>query len=537
MAGIVEETPDTFVMETPDGRRLPIAKALLAQDQLQSYRSQLPEVPREQLPTLMGAAPGRLPNLRQVGAALGVMDPPSTPDVPKVGATPSQEIDLAKAPPKETAKAEPAAPDRAAFRGGEKAAPGPSASPLGMAAQATMTTATPASFKPTSPQNAGEGMAAKAFQTQQDALKKATEVGQQRATEEAAFLKQRDLELAQRDAQMSELQGNYSRARDAQMKHLTDLQTKLETDVGKVDPNRLWGSKTTGQKLMAAFGVFLGGVGGGPNQALGLVQKAINDDIAAQQQNIENRRSGLKASIEGQTNVLALMRQNFGDDTQALAATRVMYLDRASKQLETLASKFQAPELQAKAADMLGKLQASRAEQLSVFAQRADERARGWATLSLKQQELGIESFKAMASGKGGLRPLESNAATTLGGLDGAIKSLVDLKKMFPRNTTAGIEQYVGGTDASAYELQTKTVIQTLGKLLEGGVLKEPDYERYKAMIPTSGTRNATADQQFNALMAALMNLRNGQATGLAKAGYDTRGFEEPKGPASFRPN
>lgn len=68
----------------------------------------------------------------------------------------------------------------------------------------------------------------------------------------------------------------------------------------KVDPNRLWNKASTGQKIVggifAGLGLALGGIGAGmtkgPNYAMEIIQSAINRDIDAQKEEIQNAKDG-----------------------------------------------------------------------------------------------------------------------------------------------------------------------------------------------------------------------------------------------------
>lgn len=61
----------------------------------------------------------------------------------------------------------------------------------------------------------------------------------------------------------------------------------------QVDPDRWWNSKSTGGKILAGIGMVLGGAGGGlqgtgRNPALEVMNKAVDDDMAAQRHHIDN---------------------------------------------------------------------------------------------------------------------------------------------------------------------------------------------------------------------------------------------------------
>lgn len=68
----------------------------------------------------------------------------------------------------------------------------------------------------------------------------------------------------------------------------------------KVDPNRYWADASTGQKVVAAISVFLGGFAsnGGRNQALDLITKFVDDDIGAQRLELGKKQNQLSMYME-----------------------------------------------------------------------------------------------------------------------------------------------------------------------------------------------------------------------------------------------
>lgn len=149
-----------------------------------------------------------------------------------------------------------------------------------------------------------------------------------------------------------------------------ERQTRFEKEVGdydklsqemlntKVDPRRWFNNQSTGQKIMAGIGIFLGGVGGGltksgKNPALDIINNAINADIDAQKSELAKLKDvgGMKQ------NVLSMMRDKFGDERQAEAATKAFHLDQTIMKLKEVAAQNKAPELQAQADKAIGQLE------------------------------------------------------------------------------------------------------------------------------------------------------------------------------------
>ena len=98
---------------------------------------------------------------------------------------------------------------------------------------------------------------------------------------------------------------------------VTQRAAQFETErqgilAAKVDPNRYWNSKTTGQQAGSVIGMILGGIGsgltGGPNLAVQMLDHATSRDIAAQEHNLNTRKTMLGEYL-AQTRDLASAKQ------------------------------------------------------------------------------------------------------------------------------------------------------------------------------------------------------------------------------------
>ncbi len=83
-------------------------------------------------------------------------------------------------------------------------------------------------------------------------------------------------------------------------------QMKNEIRAGKIDPNKMYASLDSAQRVGLGISLFLGGFGaaftGGPNQALAIFNKRIDDDLNAQQAELGKKQSLLSQFIaEGNT--------------------------------------------------------------------------------------------------------------------------------------------------------------------------------------------------------------------------------------------
>jgi hypothetical protein len=95
----------------------------------------------------------------------------------------------------------------------------------------------------------------------------------------------------------------------------------------EVDPSRYWADKSTGNKVLSGLAVALGAVGaglnGGQNMALAQINRAVDNDIAAQlgKQQVKGQAAGFAAQR------LDRLRQTFQDDQSAALMLKMSAMD------------------------------------------------------------------------------------------------------------------------------------------------------------------------------------------------------------------
>lgn len=112
---------------------------------------------------------------------------------------------------------------------------------------------------------------------------------------------------------------------------------------GHVDPNRLWGNKSTLGKVGTIVGLIIGGLGGS-DAPMKTLRKQIDDDINAQKLDMENRQNLLNAN-----------RDQYKNERDATDMTRINLMDQVSAQLKLAASKATDPLVKARAEQAAGK--------------------------------------------------------------------------------------------------------------------------------------------------------------------------------------
>lgn len=129
-----------------------------------------------------------------------------------------------------------------------------------------------------------------------------------------------------------------------------------------VNPNRYWGSLSTGNKISASIGLILGGIGAGmvkgENQALKVIDSAINNDIESQKVNASKNMNMYRQAMD-----------KYKDE-------RVAHNEVKLAQLAIVDSKLKQAELNAKSKDAKFAAQQARGELQMKYAPLIDEQAK-----------------------------------------------------------------------------------------------------------------------------------------------------------------
>lgn len=133
----------------------------------------------------------------------------------------------------------------------------------------------------------------------------------------------------------------------------------------KLDNNRLWANKSTGDKIGSIVSIIIGSLealgNGGENLAYKGLLRDIDADVAAQKFDYDVAKDQLQSAQNG----YAIMRQRYQDEDAALAAARAGALDFAAAKAGALKASYGGTE-SANAADMLrAKLEAERDKTLA----------------------------------------------------------------------------------------------------------------------------------------------------------------------------
>jgi len=187
----------------------------------------------------------------------------------------------------------------------------------------------------------------------------------------------------------------------------------------KIDPNRAWSNLSTGSKILAGIGMFIGAGGtrkGGANPAVEQINKAIDRDIAAQEFDIKNKAG----SITQRAGLLQERMKQFGNLELARQAAKKDALDIAEMQVKTLMAGNKAEKTQLAGDELLANIQEAKNKTMFEFSQLNDQRARQLAAQAAARQAAAnaklYEDYKARRDAllkvneeriKAGLAPLD----------------------------------------------------------------------------------------------------------------------------------
>jgi hypothetical protein len=299
-----------------------------------------------------------------------------------------------------------------------------------------------------------------------------------------------------------------------------------------VDKDRLWNSRSTGQKVLAGISILLGGMGQGTfaamgvhksNDALKIIQGAIKEDIDVQKTNIDNKRQGLKDEAEGQRTIYNMLRQQGMDELEAYRAEEAAKIDMVQKEIEAIASQMTGEGAKAQAQAAIAKLEQDKNKLLFDVAQHRDSMAMKRAQLGMQREAL---SMKA-SQGQGAGRPLPASSADRLGEMMDALQRAKGYSAEFKQKASSFFDKalkYVPRTDAANFMAKREAMIQLIGKALEEGVLREGDVDRYRLMLPEAGDLHGGV--KMDTIVNELEKKFKTRTSAFGAAGYNVGGFE-----------
>jgi hypothetical protein len=267
---------------------------------------------------------------------------------------------------------------------------------------------------------------------QAEAIRLSTEAGQEKAKAEETHFQ----DLVDQQNLANTIAASAEEGRQLEQDILSNnVKTSIqEAADAKVDPGKFFKEKGTLASIGAAFAIGLGAyaasITGGKNNAMDIIDNAIDRDIAAQKQAIQSKQQkvqDLKGSLQD-------MRVRFQDERQAEAAARAQQYEVAINSLKGRLAGIGNKEALASGQKLLADMEAKKAENLMNLEQLAQGKKQttsnfetsiggmtpaGAASLQKKNDE--IREYQAIYSGV-----LESIAdSAKVGGIEGNLPNFV----------------------------------------------------------------------------------------------------------------
>lgn len=388
------------------------------------------------------------------------------------------------------------------------------------------------------PRRGGNDFGAKginaAFDAQANAERSAAAVGAQRAAEEYGYQQEKTALLEADVKKAQTFEARRKSINDDQTQKLEAIQQRLASLSGEVDPQRFWKGKDTSSKIAAAVGIFLGGLGGGPNRALDIVNNAVAQDIEAQQQSFQNAMTKGKTEFELQSNLYGQHLRALGDEQLASLATRDAMLGVVEQKLTTTGAKYKTPELQANLEKSLAGIQMERAKVQSDLMAKRDASAARWAQISMQREEIQarqkVEAEKARNKGAPTMADMQKQAqdygkdVQAISQYEGALKTLLGVARGSGDVPGTGMldsrkpEAAKSDSDVSIEQAKEQLGSALLFVRSGAGV---SDKER-ETTLRSYGLHPSSSEQQFRIGVKKLEQEYQGEI-GKARAKYDPR--------------
>jgi len=252
------------------------------------------------------------------------------------------------------------------------------------------------------------------------------------------------------------------RIKAARQIEMDKIQAKLDGAINeyssaKVDPNRFFADKSTGQKIAMSIGLLFAGINGS-QAGMQMLDSAINRDIEAQKADIAVKQG----KVQGYRGIYSDMLSRFHNEDMATAATRTALLNVAELNLK---SKLANIEGQKAYNDGLVRLQ-----ELGVRKAQAMQQFRNAMIVSSQFQDADAMTKKVMSIPNDSTR---NKALEEMASVNAAKQSLKTVNDIY--NNAPGVMGYVPMTSAAALTEINQSKLFTVAKAIVGEKMTDSD--------------------------------------------------------------
>jgi hypothetical protein len=303
---------------------------------------------------------------------------------------------------------------------------------------------------------------------------------------------------------------------------------------GKVDPNAYWTDQSSAQQAATVLGVVLGafteGWTGGKvrNAALGIVQKSIDRNIAAQVRNLQSER----ADLASQRGIVSYLYGKLGDIDRSQQMARVMMNDWVDTSLRKAEQQY-AGDIRANRAAMLREQNQANSNMNLMKLTAKTVTGGGTRTptspFAAEMMKLKLETARAKLRATAGGHKLPPKQAIDLG----AAKTSLGLATK-ARDAAKGLKIWVGSkylpnTEAAQLrDVYITPLVVSMRKAVETGIMTDKDFARYQRMLDGKFTTQNELVDRLDIIRSHMGTATLGNIEALARGGYNVSKFARP---------
>lgn len=290
------------------------------------------------------------------------------------------------------------------------------------------------------------------------------------------------------EAREAQRKANIQEAKDEQA-----LVDKKVSEYSKEKYEGYWEKRSTGEMIMAglaiAFGALGQAYGGGPNIAVNLINRAMDDDFKVYQANSEKKLKAIGQMRISATKKMDLARQEIAD----LHARQMAGYDVTKFKIETMAKKANSDISKEKGNELIGQLSQKQAE----FKLNYDE--------SMAAHQAKREAAEAKANEKDKKKPMGGEVMKRYDNINGTLEALDGMQDAI--NKSGGSpEMRAPFVPDDRYEMFRRMAIESYGRMQSGGQMGEEEVANFKSMLPTRSDTKEIVKEKMKIVRKMMMD-------------------------------
>lgn len=346
---------------------------------------------------------------------------------------------------------------------------------------------------------------------------------------EAEIVKQKNLQNVEdaRAVRAQALVERQDKVQAAQMRAIESLSEQV-----KIDPSRLWSSRSSQQKADAQLAGFLFGFSGSGAQYVQSLQNEVEKDVQAQLQAAQMAMEGKKAQAAGLGNIFTQLRQQGLDTNEAAKVATASVLEIQNSKLMEMKARFEGTTAGIRAAEAIAALGPVRVKAISDTRTAAAQQANLYSTMRMNELETQTKAATALMKTKEET-PMQATLSKEMAGLEDVRASLLNMKSMAGggfiergRTQAAGALPLGGLVDADRKSKARTFKGEAYAAMLDKakGALQGPEIAALSQIVPQEIDAFEDPEPYFQRAIAFVEQQIARRQERYTKSGADNRG-------------